>query len=272
MKFFRRISAFVLSAAMAMSMGVTAYAKELVTIDGYKYVSDNGENSLYTGWTTVNGLHRYYKEGKRCLGWRKIGNNYYYLTRNGGRARGLYQIGDTVYEFGENGKYIGKAKTDEIVHNIYAAAVNEGVNRIQAYATIKTGQEMNPYSEDFGGISYNSNEKAFELYLTNNKNEDIYKDLYGECTLSTLKITNTNVSYNDLVKLQAYLRQNMEKLEIYSIMLSHNKISIEMQDVQDEDVKQLHDHLIEQGFTEEMFDIDNVGYELHDWSYDEELT
>lgn len=269
MKIFRRASVFILSSAMIVSMGITVSAKELVTIDGHKYVSEGGENTLYTGWTTVNGLHRYYKDGKRCIGWHKIGDSYYYLTRYGGRARGLYQIGDTVYEFGEDGKYIGKAKPDEIVHNVYAAAVNDGVNRIKSYATMKTDQEGNPYSEDFGGISYNNIESVFELYLINNKNENIYKDLYGECTLSKLKITETNVSFNNLVKLNMYLSQNMEKLEIYSIMLSHNKVKIEMQDVEDEDIKQLHDHLTEQGFTEEMFYIDNVGYEYHDWWYDD---
>lgn len=253
----KRVCAFILSAAVMMSASVSVCASELVTIDGYKYLSDNGENTLYTGWTTVNGLHRYYKDGKRCLGWHKINENWYYLTRNGGRARGLYQIGDTLYEFDWNGKYIGKASDVK-----EWAAESDVRDRIYGYAKAGTDPDGNDiYADNFGGYFWN------ELYLLNDKDIDTYKDLWGGS--GEIKYTQTNISYNDLAELYRYVDSNRntdnsslwERLDISGLAITNNrvdrtsapyvKITIDF-DFEGADL--LRDHLVEKGYPKEMFD------------------
>lgn len=270
MKIFRRISAFVLSAAMVMSMGVTASAKELVTIDGYKYVSDGGENTLYTGWTTVNGLHRYYKEGKRCLGWRKIGNNYYYLTRNGGRARGLYQIGDTVYEFCENGKYIGKASSDTTIYMITQAASD----RIEGYANIGTDPDgYDIYADEYGGINISIDGSA-SVYLTSDKNFAVYSDLLGDYW--DLEFVKTDMTYNDVMEIKRYIKESADELNIFNIInISQypGGVSIEVDfydNDEDEDkyINNLYEKLIEKGFSGDI-SISNVHELEPPWFWDD---
>lgn len=266
MRSLKHISAFILSAAMVMSMGITASARELTVIDKRLCLSDNGENTLYTGWTTVNGLHRYYKDGKRCLGWRKINGSYYYLTKNGGRAARIYQIGDTVYEFGEDGKYIGLAVSGNDKADIYKKASNSGFGRIRGYVMNKMDSDGNViFPADFGGIEEGGD--TCRLYLTNTKNADVYRDLYGDCTFRELEIIETNISYSELTKLRDYLRENWDEWDennnefyIKGFAIIDNNVVIEVKT--DEEAERFHDYLIKQGFSDEMFYIHVSNYEF----------
>ena len=269
MKLFRRISALVLSAAMAASMSISVSAKELVTIDGHKYVSENGEKSLYTGWTKVNGLHRYYKEGKRCLGWHKIGGSYYYLTRYGGRARGFYQIGDTFYEFKENGKYVGKAVSD----NVGLLTAKAAYKRIYDYAKVGKDADGNDiYADDFGGFFERT------LYLTNDKNLDIYRDLCGD--IYKFEYEESDITYNSLLELERYIKTNIsahngdiwDEIGIYEMEIKDDgyqkknwlEIIIEGSE---EHKSWLYKHLPEKGYPEEMFDVYILTSEEADWDW-----
>ena len=258
MKIFRRISAFILSAAIVISMGMTVSAKELVTIDGYKYVSEGGEKTLYTGWATVNGLHRYYKEGKRCIGWHKINGSYYYLTKNGGRARGLYQIGDTVYEFDDNGKYTGKkyspSKYEE--ENSYALQ-NAAEMRIRKYVEREASPEGDiTYSDDFGGFGYSINlygsGRETILYLTEKADKKIYDNLRGDCI--NFSYAEAKIPYNDIYKLYKYVSQGSirEEFNIFELNLSGNELHITINDI---DETAIYEHLIENGFSEKIINI-----------------
>lgn len=268
MKIFSRISAFVLSAAMVMSMGVTASAKELVTIDGYKYVSEDGENTLYTGWTTVNGLHRYYKEGKRCLGWRKIGDSYYYLTKNGGRARGFYQIGDTVYEFGEDGKYIGKASSDTTTDMIIQAAIDRMINfafKGTTYEKYEVYADDATYTSLIGFLSDGDEGDTYIIYLTSRKNFDVYRDLWGDCSI--FEYTKAKASYNDLIDLKQYIISDKKEIQdklnirIVSFDIWDDYLSITVEHCEKEKVEQFRSYLIEKGVSGDMF---NIGVIIED--------
>ena len=238
-------------------MSVNIYADKLTTKDGLKYrISDSGEDKgLYTGWTTVNGLHRYYKDGKRCLGWRKINGSYYYLTRYGGRARGLYQIGDTVYEFNDNGKYIGKASSDTTPYMIVAAARN----RIEDHAKKGTDPDgYDIYADDYCGINISIDGSA-SVYLTSDKNFAVYSDLLGDyCNLEFKK---SDVTYNDLMEIIRYVTENAEDLKIdirnISIKIWTGSVEIMIDDGDDKICDDLEKKLIEEGFSADIF---SIGY------------
>ncbi|MCH5186723.1 MAG: hypothetical protein J1F64_11470 [Oscillospiraceae bacterium] len=262
MRIFRRISAFILSAAIVISMGMTVSAKELVTIDGLRYVSDNGENTLYTGWTTINGLHRYYKEGKRCIGWHKINGSYYYLTRYGGKAWGLYQIGDTVYEFGENGKYIGKASSDTTTDAIIQAAIDR-MNNFAFKGT--TYEKYEVYADDVTFtslicfLSDGDEGDTYAIYLTSHKNFDIYKDLWGDCAIFEYK--KAKASYNDLIDLKQYIISDKKEIQdklnirIVSFDIWYDYLDITVEHCENEEVEQFRNYLIEKGVSGDMFGI-----------------
>lgn len=256
----------IAAALLTMScMSVNIYADKLTARDGLRYlVSDSGEDKgLYTGWTKVNGLHRYYKEGKRCLGWHKINGSYYYLTRYGGRARGLYQIGNTVYEFNDNGKYIGKASSDTTPHRIAAAASD----RIEDHAKKGTDPDgYDIYADDYCGIYISTDGSAF-VYLTSDKNFAVYSDLLGDyCNLEFVK---KDVTYNDLMEIKRYVTENAEDLKIHisSIKIWTGWVEIIL-DGDDESCNDLYEKLIEEGFSDDIF---SVAYELEPpWFWDDE--
>ena len=254
------------AALLTMScMSVNVYADKLTTKDGLRYVvSDSGEDKgLYTGWTKVNGLHRYYKEGKRCLGWHKIGGSYYYLTRYGGRARGLYQIGDTVYEFNDNGKYIGKASSDTTPHMIMYAALD----RIEAYA--KKGADPDGYdiyADDYCGIDISIDGSA-SVYLTSDKNFSVYRDLLGDYW--NLEFVKRDVTYNDKIEIKRYVTENADdlKIDIVSISIGTGGVRILIEG-DDDSCYDLKEKLIEEGFSDDIF---SGAYVIgHNWDWDDE--
>ena len=262
------------AALLTMScMSVNIYADKLTTKDGLKYrISDSGEDKgLYTGWTTVNGLHRYYKNGKRCLGWRKINGSYYYLTRYGGRARGLYQIGDTVYEFNDNGKYIGKASSDTTPRMIADAARN----RIEDYAKKGTDPDgYDIYADDYCGINISIDGSA-SVYLTSDKNFAVYSDLLGDYW--NLEFVKTDMTYNDVMEIKRYIKENADELNIFNIINISpypGGVSIEVDfydNDEDEDkyINNLYEKLIEKGFSGDI-SISNVHELEPPWFWDDE--
>ena len=92
-----------------------SYAVGLRTIGGIKYYFDENGTLIgtYTGWTRnlSTGIKNYYRNGKRCAGWRTINKKQYYFYYEGGFAIGDVQIENKIYTFDTNGVFTGKTHT-----------------------------------------------------------------------------------------------------------------------------------------------------------------
>ncbi len=110
MKNILKKTAAVLAAVTVISAcPVTAFADKLYTQDGLKYVQrDNGEASVYSGWTKKDGKRYCYKNGKMLKScWLTVkGERTYFLKKDGSAAVGKTTISGTEYEFDENGKLV----------------------------------------------------------------------------------------------------------------------------------------------------------------------
>lgn len=164
-------------------------AKGLVSIGGIKYQFDKNGTFIdeYTGWTKSEGyyggqgVYKYYNNGKRCVGWKKVGDNWFYFFKEGGYAQYSCLIGEKVYMFDGNGHFTGNTYTPEEYgffeigeHMIFSPYADSLVRRVMGSADssfVCMDADLDKHTHTIWLDSFDS----LELYKTLTENSEEFE-------------------------------------------------------------------------------------------------
>lgn len=246
----KKIISAALAAALALSSATLhVSAVKFIKEDGLTYSVEDGEKVLYTGWTRdkKTGGRKYYRNGKRVVGWAAINGEKYYLLKTGGVAVGNYKIGGTVYVFSYKGVYSGESYSEGYIYHA------DTYGRIMCNTTII---ESKKYGEVYGGAkSTDGSANRITVGLTDEKYADVFKGFASEPDLITIE--KVKYSLNDLTALQDFVMDNCSRNEKYNVIgagIGYNTVNIV---VSTEDNRAaVKEFLDDNGYESDMYEIE----------------
>lgn len=265
MKIIKKAAAAALAAALLPAVPVWAAGKTLISRDGEIYLVQNGREEKYTGFTDSAGDRKYYKNGVRVTGWCRLGEKYIYLRRAGGLAKGLYEIGNTFYEFDENGFYTGKSFTPE-EYGSKDFIEPRGAGRsayLRILGRVLLSAEENLYSDDYCGACWDWKKERYIIILSDFKNIEEYKKIAGNT--DKLIFAGGEFSYNYLSSLQKDIFADSEKAHELEISTAGrnsgvNRITVTTADRTKTDA--LTEYILSLGYDRESFNVIYGGYPI----------
>lgn len=254
----------VCAAAALMSVcPVSAEAAKLRTENGLKYIqSDDGQSSLYTGWTNSDGIRRYYSNGKRCVGRKNINGREYYLLRNGGYVQGYYVVNGKLYE-AFNGKICGPFS----ISDIDGDNSDGNTSAFQSLSTLTFTVHPNgqKWLSDYAGYHWDSEKGQYIIDLTDLKRQDFYKGLACGCQEFGVRLV--KYSYNELMEVDraVFTADNFRNFCLNSCDISAEENCYVITVFEDDKVETVADYLLSEGFEEDIFRVEyNPEREIED--------
>lgn len=250
----RKIISAALAAVMALtSAALPVSAVKFVKENGLTYSVEDGEKTLYTGWTRdkKTGGKKYYRNGKRVVGWAKIDGEKYYLLKTGGIAVCQYKIGDTVYVFKYDGTYTGESHSEEN-YSYYT----DTYGSILINVTVSNDKK---YGEVYGGAkSTDGSANRITVGITDESYADFFKGLTSEPDLITVE--KVKYSMNELTALRDFVTDNgfgNEKYNVQGAGIGYNDVGIEV--LTEKNKEALEEFLEENGYDPDMYEIEIGG-------------
>lgn len=249
----------IISAALAAALALTTAALPVSAVkfireNGLTYSVEDGEKNLYTGWTRdkKTGGRKYYRNGKRVVGWADIDGEKYYLLKTGGVAVYQYKIDGTVYVFKSDGTYTGESHLEED----YAYYFSDTNSRIICNTTMIQDKK---YGEVFGGTkSTDGSAEKITVGLTDESYADFFKGFTAEPDLVTIE--KVKYSMNELTELRDFVMDNCwrnKKYRVQGVGFGYNEVGIDV--LTEENKEALEEFLEENGYESDMYEIEIGG-------------